>query len=90
MFEDLREEITRVAYDLYERGGRIKGNDLLHWLEAEKIVFFNRMIFPGTSAEAVALLEYKPLEIGVRSGPSLQVRSGGSRKKSKPAVRPGL
>lgn len=35
---DLREEIEKVAYELYERDGRTEGKDLEHWLEAERIV----------------------------------------------------
>jgi len=31
-------EITTVAYDLYERSGRVEGCDLDNWLEAERIV----------------------------------------------------
>ncbi len=33
------EEIATVAYDLYERSGRIEGRDLDNWLEAERIVW---------------------------------------------------
>lgn len=35
---DLHEEIARLAYELYERGGRAEGRDRENWLEAEKIV----------------------------------------------------
>jgi hypothetical protein len=35
---NLHQEIFRVAYDIYERSGRIEGRDLDHWLEAERIV----------------------------------------------------
>jgi len=31
-------EITTVAYDLYERSGRVEGRDIDNWLEAERIV----------------------------------------------------
>ncbi len=34
----LREEIVRVASDLFERSGRAGGRDLENWLEAERIV----------------------------------------------------
>ena len=34
----LHQEIFRVAYDIYERSGRMKGRDLDNWLEAERIV----------------------------------------------------
>lgn len=35
---DLHEEIAQVAYELYEKSGRIAGRDLENWMEAEKIV----------------------------------------------------
>ncbi len=35
---NLYEEIAKVAYDLYEKSGRLGGCDLYNWLEAEKIV----------------------------------------------------
>ncbi|HOJ43030.1 MAG TPA: DUF2934 domain-containing protein [Syntrophorhabdaceae bacterium] len=35
---DLREEIAKLAYEIYEREGRVHGRDLDHWLEAERIV----------------------------------------------------
>ncbi len=35
---NLNEEISRVAYELYEKSGRIPGRDEFNWLEAEKIV----------------------------------------------------
>lgn len=35
----LEEEIRLLAYELYEKSGRIPGRDLDNWLEAERIVF---------------------------------------------------
>lgn len=35
---NLRNEISKVARELYEKSGRIEGRDLENWLEAEKIV----------------------------------------------------
>jgi hypothetical protein len=60
MINSLNEEITRVAYELYEKSDRKEGNDLLNWLAAEKIVNFRKKLFPDRG-EAVALLEYKPI-----------------------------
>jgi hypothetical protein len=34
----LEEEIRKIAYELYEKSGRLPGRDLENWLEAEKIV----------------------------------------------------
>ena len=34
----IQDEIARVAYELYEKGGRAHGNELKNWVEAEKIV----------------------------------------------------
>ena len=33
-----REEIARVAYELFERHGRTHGRDQQDWLEAERLV----------------------------------------------------
>ena len=33
-----REEIARLAYDLWEKDGRVDGNHQRHWLEAERIL----------------------------------------------------
>ncbi len=35
---DLHEEIAKLAYELYEKGGRLEGRDLENWCEAERIV----------------------------------------------------
>jgi len=35
---NLREEIARVAYELYKKGGCINGRDFENWLDAERIV----------------------------------------------------
>jgi Protein of unknown function (DUF2934) len=34
----LVDEITRVAYELYEKRGYAPGNDFADWIEAEQIV----------------------------------------------------
>jgi hypothetical protein len=35
---NVREEIVKVARDLFEKSGRVQGRDLDNWLEAERIV----------------------------------------------------
>jgi hypothetical protein len=35
---NLYDEIARVAYELWERSGRVSGRELDNWLEAERIV----------------------------------------------------
>jgi hypothetical protein len=35
---DKEEEIRKVAYELYERSGRVPGREIENWLKAEKIV----------------------------------------------------
>lgn len=35
---NLHDEIAKVAYELYEKSGRIDGRDKANWLEAEQIV----------------------------------------------------
>jgi len=38
MNPNLHDEIAKVAYDLYQKEGCPEGRELIHWLEAEKIV----------------------------------------------------
>ncbi len=38
MDKNMRDEIARVAYGLYEKRGYTPGNDFSDWIEAEKIV----------------------------------------------------
>lgn len=35
---NLHKEIEMVAYELYEKSGRVGGRDLENWLEAENVV----------------------------------------------------
>jgi hypothetical protein len=35
---DRRDEIAKVAHDLFEKDGRLHGKDFDHWIEAEAIV----------------------------------------------------
>jgi DUF2934 family protein len=35
---DLYEKIAQLAYELYEKSGKIGGRELDHWLEAEKMI----------------------------------------------------
>lgn len=35
---NLHDEIAKVAYELYEKSGRISGRDVENWIEAEKVV----------------------------------------------------
>ncbi len=35
---DLHEKIAKLAYELYEKSGRIEGRDRENWLEAERII----------------------------------------------------
>jgi hypothetical protein len=38
MKKSIHDEIARVAYELYEKGGRVPGNELKNWFEAENSV----------------------------------------------------
>jgi Protein of unknown function (DUF2934) len=38
MKKGIQDEIARLAYELYEKGGRVHGNELKNWFDAEKIV----------------------------------------------------
>jgi len=89
----LQDETTRVAYELYEKSGRKNGNDLQNWLAAEKIVYFNRMVFQSGFGDAFALLEYKPVDDGQKAWASpktIKPRPAGREKNREDGSRPSL
>ena len=87
MNSNLNEEITRVAYELYEKSGRQEGNDLINWLAAEKIVHFQKMISLGICGEAYSLLEYKPVINAEGTRPTLGKSKSRAIKATKRAHR---
>ena len=40
--DDLQEKIARRAYQLYEEGGFLNGNEMDHWLKAEREILKER------------------------------------------------
>jgi len=52
--QDLKEEIARVAYEIYEQMG-ISGREVENWLEAERIVL-ERLSVRGPSKTAKKLV----------------------------------
>ena len=40
--DKMMDEVRRVAFELYEKSGRIQGHELDNWLKAEKIVISSR------------------------------------------------
>jgi hypothetical protein len=57
---NLHLEILRVAHDIYERSGRIKGRDLDNWLEAERIVKTLRKIAGSDSKRHIIVNVPRP------------------------------
>jgi Protein of unknown function (DUF2934) len=72
MVTDSHDEVARIAYELYVKGGFLQGRDLEYWLEAESIV--NRMTLPAAGPQG-------KVEPAGRTGRrSVKKTSKGSRK----------
>lgn len=54
------DEICKVAYDLYEKRGRIYGYELQDWLEAEKIVMERHVSEIEKEAKAIKKTKKTP------------------------------
>ncbi len=50
---ELREEIEKVAYEIYLNGGRVDGRDVDNWIEAERIVKARRAAAAPSAKKAV-------------------------------------
>jgi hypothetical protein len=55
----LNEEISKVAYELYEKAGRLGGRDLDNWLEAERIVSTRYPAEDKSSNQVISLSNLK-------------------------------
>ncbi len=59
---DRRQEIERLAYELFQRNGCISGKDVEHWLEAEKIIREKYSDAPKANVHPKMKAEAKPVE----------------------------
>ena len=71
MNQEIRAEIERVAYDLYERSGREEGKGLINWLAAEKIVLGHLALSGRIAGE----------DAGAKKDPSSRRRGRNGRKR---------
>jgi|SRR5579872_814005 len=78
--EDLNDAISRRAFELYEQEGRVDGQDLRHWLEAEREILHPvHMKLEDTGAEFLVLAElpgFKANEIEVSVEPRRVIITG--------------
>jgi hypothetical protein len=49
MGNDIREQIAKTAYEIYENSGRAEGRDIPNWLMAEKVVLSKQAAGGGRS-----------------------------------------
>ena len=75
MNPNLHDEIAKVAYDLYQKEGCPEGRDLIHWLEAEKIMKEKYVERPGGTSGGTADPERPTGKKATKS------RSGSSKKE---------
>lgn len=63
--EDMRDEIAKVAYNLWEKSGRIQGREVENWVEAERIVMvrFRELNKPKEESKKTAPYEKMPVEL---------------------------
>lgn len=54
------EEIQKLAYDLFEKSGRVHGREIDHWLEAEHMLRAREMDMRTHDVEAAGLKKHIP------------------------------
>ncbi len=86
---NLQEEIRKVAYELYEKSGRIGGREVENWVEAERIVMA-RHAHKQTTGRPKAQSGSEPAK-KVVAKPGIKKAAAktaeGEPKKTKPAVK---
>lgn len=78
---DLQEEIKKVAYELYEKSGRMGGREVENWLAAEKIVMARhaRSKQPAGSPSAKKVTQSK-----VKKAPAQSAKAEPGKTKTGP------
>ena len=79
MNPNLHDEIAKVAFDLYQKEGCPEGRELIHWLQAEKIVKEKYKKGPGGPSGSTTDGE-RPIE---EEGHEKQIRSKKKKKSMK-------
>jgi len=79
----LDDEITKVAYELFERDGGVHGKDREHWLEAEEIVKARHAAAQVPSGKAKPKASAASAAAGAKKAPSAKKTSSGSTSKKK-------
>jgi len=65
--KNMLDEISRVAYNLYEKRGYAPGNDFSDWIEAEKIVM--KMYSKGIHGNVKAVKTSQPMRAKAKTRP---------------------
>ncbi len=78
---DIHEEIKKVAYELYEKSGRIGGREIENWLAAEKMVIARhaqneRDTKVGTGTSKKAAVTTKAQKTKTRDAGSRDIETG--------------
>lgn len=68
-------EIQKLAYELFEKTGRVHGREVEHWLEAERIIRAREMDMHAADTEAAALKKHIPRSDVRRHEPKKSVRT---------------
>lgn len=76
----MHDSIARRAYDIFERGGRMHGNDLAHWFQAERELLYPLHLEVTDSGTTLTVRTevsgFKPNEIEVSVEPRRLVIGG--------------
>ncbi|MCI0468458.1 MAG: DUF2934 domain-containing protein [Nitrospirae bacterium] len=87
VYDDLGAKIAQLAYELYEKSGRIEGRDMENWLKAERIVMTNRSA--KKSAEKVKEASGETKKTAKKASPQKKATTKKTAKKTsvKPAAK---
>lgn len=79
---NVQEEIKKLAYDFYEKSGRVGGRELEHWLMAEQIIMA-KLASKGSVEAAAAERERQNKKAVTASGSAKPKRTPKRKTESK-------
>lgn len=81
-YDNIRHEIAKAAYELWEKGGCIPGRNFENWLEAERIVMARYAEKSQAKEKAKKETPYEKMPVELKKTPPKEMKKESPEKKA--------
>lgn len=80
--ENIGNEIAKVAYELWEKGGCIPGRDIENWIEAERIVMARYAEMSKSKGKTKEATPYEKMPVELKKASPREMKKETPEKKA--------